>query len=126
MAPLPTRILRAGVIARPGECVRLCGRRGGWSLQVQHRAAADRNIERASNCVCVYEITPYTRINIIRKLEVAPRLHPHSWGRRTARPTPYSLAIRQRLPPQGTTRHRASGRSLESRMAIVQAVRLLC
>ena len=72
MAPLPTRILRAGGIARSGVCEKRRGRRGSWSLQVQHRAAADLNIERASICVCVYEITPYARINIIRKLEVAP------------------------------------------------------
>ena len=37
----------------------------------------------------------------------------------------YSLAIRQRLPSPGTTRHLAFGCSLESRLAIVQAVRLL-
>ena len=73
----------------------------------------------------------YIRVNTLHAYKYIERtgsgttLHPHSWGRRTARPTSYSLAIRQRLPSQGTTRHRASGRSLESRMAIVQAVRLL-
>ena len=79
MAPLPTRILRAGGIARPGECVRRCGRRVGWSLQVQHRAAARPHHRKHRICVCVYEITPYARINIYRELEMAP-LYTHILG----------------------------------------------
>ena len=54
LAPLPTRILRAGGIAWPGECVRRRGRRGSWSLQVQHRAAARPHHRKGIDlCVCI-------------------------------------------------------------------------